>query len=718
MISAMRMSEKSFDKARERVKKLRAEIEKYRYAYHVEDRSLISEAALDSLKKELFDLEQKYPSLVTRDSPTQRVGGAPLDEFQKVRHETPMLSFNDAFSESDVRDWLTRVENFLKRKVAPEFYCELKIDGLAIELVYEDGLLVRGSTRGDGFVGEDVTQNLRTVEAIPLRIKKQELRIKGRLVVRGEVFLTKKEFSRINKEQRAKGEKEYANPRNVAAGSVRQLDSKITASRKMDSFAYDIVSEVGLRRHSEEHALLKKIGFKTNPHNKLVGSLEDVFAFRNYWEKHKEELDYEIDGIVIRLNEDAVFEATGVVGKAPRGAIAYKFSAKEATTRVLNIKVQVGRTGVLTPVAELAPVALGGVRVAHATLHNAGEIARLDLRVGDTVVVSRAGDVIPKITSVLPELRTGREKRFQMPIMCPVDGSPVRKEGALDRCSNISCGAQERERLYHFVSRQAFDIRGLGPKIIDRLADEGLITDAADVFGLEKDEISVLERFGEKSAENIVREVNEKKHITLPRFLYALGILHVGEETAQALAEQVLGRIKNPASASTSARGLGRHGRALAGRQELRIKVTTVLCTMQEFSLEGLQEIPDIGPKVAASIYEWFHSARNVRFLEKLEKAGVTVENQELRIKKQGGLTGKVFVFTGTLGAVTREEAKQKVRDLGGETSESVSAKTDFVVAGASPGSKEKRARALGVRILSEEEFLKMCDAKNPNAPG
>ncbi|MDO8751939.1 MAG: NAD-dependent DNA ligase LigA, partial [Candidatus Wolfebacteria bacterium] len=552
--------------AKTRILKLRREIEKYRYAYHVEDTSLVSDAVNDSLKKELFDLEEMYPEFRTPDSPTQRVGGKPLDSFKKVRHETSMLSLNDAFSEEDMKDWVERVENYLKRKARPEFYCELKLDGLAIELVYEDGVLVQGSTRGDGKVGEDVTGNLKTVEAIPLRLKTQGSRllrqladsdgqagkrVPKRLIVRGEVFLTKKEFARINKELEKKGEKTYANPRNLAAGSIRQLDPKIMASRKLDSFAYEIVTDLGQKTHSEEHEVLRKLGFKTNPHNRRAETLHDVVVFRNQWEKGREKLDYEVDGVVVIFHDNKTYDEAGVVGKAPRGAIAYKFSPKEATTVVLEVKIQVGRTGVLTPVAIMDPVEVGGITITHATLHNFDEIERLGVKIGDTVVVSRAGDVIPKITSVLKNLRTGKEAHILVPRTCPIDGSPVKKDGppssggtsarqgVLLRCSNARCGARQREQLYHFVSRAAFDIRGLGDKILDRFLDEGLITDVADIFTLEEGDIKVLERFGEKSAENITREISEKKEISLPRFLYALGILHVGEETAQLVAREI-----------------------------------------------------------------------------------------------------------------------------------------------------------------------------------
>jgi DNA ligase (NAD+) len=711
------------DQAKVRIDKLKKEINKYRYEYHVLDRSEISDSALDSLKKELFDLENDFPELVTADSPTQRVAGKPLKEFVKVRHGERMTSFNDAFSEGDMRDWFTRLENYLGRplrraadtKGAPLFYCELKIDGLAIELEYEDGVFMRGSTRGDGLVGEDVTQNLRTVEAIPLHIlppedveknlKKLGLRAADydiapkKLIVRGEVFLTKREFAKINKELVKTGGKVYANPRNVAAGSIRQLDPKITASRHLDSFQYDIVTDLGQKTHEEEHLLLAAFGFKTNAHNRPAKDLQEVFAFREHWAApaRRDKLDYEIDGTVVLANDNKTFASAGIIGKAPRAGIAYKFSPREATTIVEDIKVQVGRTGALTPVAVMRPVNVGGVTVTHASLHNADEIERLGLKVGDTVIIQRAGDVIPQIVKVLTELRTGKEKTFHMPTKCPVDGSPVTRDGAITRCSSKTCAAQHREALYHFVSRAAFNIEGLGPKIIDKFLDEGLISDAADIFELQKGDIAALERFGEKSAENIVAEVAQKNHVTLPRFLFALGILHVGEETAVTLAKNV----EFPVAKSSK----------IQASQVLRspqVKIKDIAHIFAVLSLEELQKLPDIGPKVAQSIYDWFREKRNTELLARLEKAGVMVEAMAARTAASSKLAGRSFVITGSLESMSREEAKEKIRALGGDASESVSKKTSYLVAGAEPGSKFDKAQKLGVKIIEEAEFLKL----------
>jgi DNA ligase (NAD+) len=717
--------EEARTRAKERIEKLKSEINKFRYAYHVLDISDIPDSALDSLKKELFDLEMQWPEFLTPDSPSQRVAGAPLKEFKKVKHAERMTSLNDAFSEEDVRAWVERLENYLERPIAsnaaskggaPLFYCELKLDGLGIELEYEHGVFTRGSTRGDGMIGEDVTQNLCTIGAIPLRLndavtaavnlKKIEPSLDpssfildpAHLIVRGEVFLTKKEFARINREQEKAGLKLYANPRNVAAGSIRQLDPKVTASRKLDSYQYDVVSNLKQRTHEEEHFLLAALGFKTNPHNRHAFAFSEALAFRDHWadEKNREALDYEVDGTVILVNDNKTFAEAGIIGKAPRAGIAYKFSPREATTIVEEIKVQVGRTGALTPVAVMRAVNVGGVTITHASLHNADEIERLGLKIGDTVIVQRAGDVIPQITTVLTDLRTGREKAFKMPTQCPVDGSPVVRDGAISRCSSRTCAAQHREQLYHFVSRAAFNIEGLGPKIIDKLLDEGLISDAADIFTLQKGDLAALERFGEKSAENIVQEVAQKTHVTLPRFLYSLGILHVGEETAVTLAKT----LQMPSSKSQI------RNESQVQNSEFQIKIRDIAKVFGALSLEELQTVPDVGPKVAQSIYDWFRTARNTDLLVRLEDGGVVVEAMPARSEASTRLAGKSFVVTGSLESMSREDAKERIRALGGDASESVSKKTSYVVVGAEPGSKFEKAKKLGVAILNEKEFL------------
>ncbi len=679
--------------AKKRIEKLKKAIEYHRYLYHVLDRQEISESALDSLKKELFDLEQKFPEFITPDSPTQRVGGKPLEKFEKVRHPKPMFSLNDAFSQEDMEDWLERNSKLLSPEELSkiDYYCEPKLDGLAIELIYKDGILVTGSTRGDGLIGEDVTQNLKTIESVPLKLREvdevikdlekeglkeisQNLKKRGlkEIVVRGEAIITKRNFEIVNKEQTKLGQPTFANPRNLAAGSIRQLDPKITAKRRLDVTAYDLISDFGQETHEQEHKILHALGFKTNnKYSKYCQNLKEVFDFHNFWYKNREKLPYEIDGLVVTINNNRIFEKLGIVGKAPRGAIAFKFPLKQATTIVEDIIVQVGRTGAITPVAILKPIEVGGVTITRATLHNEDEIKRLGVKIGDTVVVGRAGDVIPDIIKVLPELRTGKEKDFKMPEKCPACKKKlIKPEGeVLWRCINPKCPAREREYFYHFVS--SFDIIGLGPKIIDRLLDESLISDAADLFLLKEGDLIPLERFAEKSAQNLIQAIQSRKKITLPRFIYALGIRNVGEETAQDLAEY-FGSIEK----------------------------------LKKATLEELQKVMEIGPVVAKSIYDFFREKRNLEFLEKLKKVGVEIV-EEKKPKSQP-LKGKTFVLTGGLKTMTREKAKEKIKLLGGEVSESVSKKTNYLIVGKEPGSKLKKAKQLGIKTLNEEEFLKL----------
>jgi len=677
---------------KERIAKLTKLINHYRYVYHVLDKQEISDEALDSLKKELFDLEAQHPEFILPDSPTQRVAGKPLSKFTKYKHSSPMLSFNDAFSVQDINDWLDRAKKLLSESEIAriDFFCEPKLDGLAIELVYQEGILAVGATRGDGLTGEDVTQNLKTIEAIPLRLRTvdeiiADLRKTGfnqmadavkknglkEIVARGEVIISKREFEQINKRQAENGLPQFSNPRNLAAGSVRQLDSGITAKRHLDSNCYSLASDYGQITHEQEHKFLEIAGLKTNnKFSKHCATLADVFSIHEYWYKNRTKLPYEIDGIVVTINDNAIFKKLGVVGKAPRGAVAYKFPLKQATTIVEDILVQVGRTGALTPVAVLKPVEVSGVMISRATLHNEDEIKRLGLKIGDTVVVGRAGDVIPDILKVLPELRTGREKNFKMPKTCPIcGGSVAKKEGEVVwRCANLECFAIQKRQFSHFVSRQAFDIVGLGPKIVERLIDEGLARDPADIFWLKEGDLAPLERFGEKSAQNLIEAIQAKKWITLPRFIYALGIRNVGEQTARALADRFgdFEKVKNA-------------------------------------SLEDLQAVLDIGPVVAQSVHEWFVKPKNSKLVEKLFDAGVKIESY---VKTSAGqLSGKTFVITGILESMSRQQAKDIIRVLGGMTSESVSKNTDYVVVGANPGSKLAKAQKLGVKVLTEKEF-------------
>ena len=683
------------EEARKRIEKLRALIEKYRYSRHVLDKELVPIEVEDSLKKELFDLEQKFPELITPDSPTQRVGGKPLEKFEKVKHPQPMLSFNDAFTKEDMKDWLDRITKLLSKEERKliDFYCEPKLDGLAIELIYENGILKLASTRGDGLIGEDVTQNLKTIESVPLKLRKIEEIIKDlkkegltkiaqnieknklkEVVVRGEAIITKKNFEIVNKEQKKAGLSPFANPRNLAAGSIRQLDPKITAKRRLDVSIYDLISDLGQETHEQEHKILHILGFKTNnKYSKYCKDLNEVFGFHQYWLKHRERLPYEIDGVVVTVNNNKIFDKLGVVGKAPRGAIAYKFPLKQATTILENVVFQVGRTGAITPVAVLKPVEVAGVTISRATLHNEDEIKRLGAKIGDTVVVGRAGDVIPDIVRVLPELRTGKEKEIKFPKNCPVCGKKlVKPKGeALWRCPNPECSARQREYIYHFISRNAFDIVGLGPKVVDKLLDEGLISDPADLFKLEEGDLIPLERFAEKSAQNLISAIRSKNEIDLPRFIYALGIRNVGEQTARDLAKH-FGSLDN----------------------------------LMRAPLEELQKVKDIGPIVAQSIYNFFRDKRNLEFIKKLKKTGVKIITKKKPTHQP--LKGKTFVFTGALDSMTREEAKNKVRELGGEVTESVSKRVDFVVAGKEPGFKYQKAKKLNLKIITEKEFLKM----------
>ncbi|MBI2627990.1 MAG: NAD-dependent DNA ligase LigA [Candidatus Niyogibacteria bacterium] len=675
-----------------RAEKLKKVINYHRYLYHVLDQQEISDAALDSLKHELKKIEDEHPDLITPDSPTQRVGGKPLDNFKKTIHRVPMLSLEDIFEEQEFFDWLGRMakiiakENFSAKEFSsgnPALFTEKKYDGLALSLLYKNGVLEKAATRGDGKTGEDVTQNAKTIEAIPLRLelmkkleiggKKAEVILKsGVLEVRGEALISKKEFIRINKEQKKQGGQVYANPRNLAAGSIRQLDPKITVSRKLDFIAYDLIADFGQEKHSEEHKILSALGFKTDSEAKIFKQPEQIFAFQKKTGQERDKLPYEIDGLVVAVDDNILFEKLGVAGKAPRAAVAFKFSPLEATTKVRDIIIQVGRTGVLTPVAILEPVKIGGVTVSRATLHNEDEIRRLELKIGDTAVVGRAGDVIPDIKKTLKDLRNGKEKNFKMPEKCPVCGQPIRREesGAIHRCDNKKCPARSLKQLYYFVSKQGFDIDGLGPKIINALFAQGLIQDAADLFSLKEGDLLPLERFAEKSAQNVIKSIAARKEVALARFIRSLGIPNVGEETAQDLAD-----------------------------------CFGSLAKLEKAERRELENIPNIGEAVSQSIYDWFRDPYRQKFLKKILK---NVKIKNVKIKKSGKLKGLIFVLTGTLESLSREEAKAKIHELSGKVSEIVSQKTDYVVVGKEPGSKLAKAEKLGKRVIIESEFLKM----------
>lgn len=658
-----------------RLRVLRAAIEKHRHLYHVYDTSEISPEALDSLKHELVQIEEAYPDLITPDSPSQRVAGAPLKGFKKVTHVVPQWSFNDAFSEDDMREFDARVKRFLKdaydRPVNPTYTCELKIDGLKLVLTYEKGELVTGATRGDGKVGEDVTMNARTIQSIPLVLSKPES-----VIVEGEVWMSKSELVRQNKIRIKNGEEPFANPRNIAAGTMRQLDPRVAAERNLNIFVYDIGRIEGAfpRTQVEELELLKKLGFKVNPHLRLCKNIDEVIAFWSEWKKKAQKEDYWIDGVVVKVNEKEYQDAIGYTGKAPRFGIAFKFPAEQVTTIVEDIVLQVGRTGVVTPVAHLRPVSVAGSVVSRATLHNEDEIRRLDVRVGDTVILQKAGDVIPDIVAVVKELRTGKEKHFVFPEFVEDCGGPIERiPGQVAyRCVNKNSFAQKKRKFYYFVSKKAFDIDGCGPKVIDALLEAELIGNVDDLFTLTEGDILSLPRFAEKSAKNLIESINKARNVALGKFLTALSIEHVGEETAHDLAN-TFGAFEN----------------------------------IRKATFEDFNNIQGIGEILAESLVEYFNDAHNKEFLDRLLHH-VEIENPKKENRKKGKFVGVTFVLTGTLSSMSRDQAKARIREEGGDIVESVSSKTGYVVAGENPGSKFDKAQKLGVKVLQEEEFLKM----------
>lgn len=643
---------------KQRMEKLAGQIDELRYRYHVLDDPEVTDEVYQSLTRELLDLEKKYPEWKPKNSPTERVAGKALDKFIKVEHRNRMLSLNDAFSPEDMKDWEERIRKLLDTQENPVYYAELKFDGLAVSLRYAEGELKIAATRGDGFVGEDITNNIKTIQSVPLTLPTS-------LEIRGEVIMSKNVWQELNQEQIRKNLPPYANTRNAAAGSLRQLDPKIAAERRLQFYGYDIYGK-DFKTHAEVHEELKKLGFRFTKYQKLCKNLDEVFEFYDQVAKEREKLPFNIDGIVVSVNDLDVQKRLGVVGKAPRGMIAFKFSPEQATTMVENIGIQVGRTGKLTPVAHLKPVFVSGTTVSRATLHNDDEIKRLDVRLGDTVVIQRAGDVIPDVVEVLFKLRTGKEKKFTMPKSCPICKLAIERRGVDYFCVNDECPAKNIRAMEHFVS--AFDIYTVGPKILKKFKDEGLISNVVDLFYLKKEDIQSLDRMGVKSAENIVNSIQAHKNITLPKFIYALGILHVGEETAFDLAQR-FGSLEN----------------------------------LMKTSEGELNSIPNIGDVVARSVSDWFKTDANKKLIKDLLSAGVKINS--VKIKKTP-LSGKSFVVTGTLKILSREEAKEKIREAGGDWLSAVSKNTDYVVVGENPGSKVDRARELGVRILSEKEFI------------
>ena len=696
-------------KVKDRIEKLRKEIARLRDEYHVYDNPEVTDDVYDSLNRELKSILKEYPDFVDSNAPENRIGGKPLEKFEKVEHINRMLSLNDVFSVEELLDWEKRIKKLLTSNQVFDYFCEVKFDGLAVSLIYENGVFVRGATRGDGFVGEDITQNLKTINSIPLDLrtilkeipKDGPFKIPQFLEVRGEALISKDTLKKLNLKNKKEGKMLFANTRNVAAGSLRQLDPKLAAERNLDFYAYDIADtseDFIFKKHSEKHKYLKEIGFNVDDHQAVCRNLDEVVSFIDKFKKIREKFPFGTDGIVVSVDDENLQKILGVVGKAPRYMAAFKYPAEKATTIVKDVLVNVGRTGVLTPLAIFEPTLVAGSTVSKATLHNMDQIERLDLRIGDTVVIEKAGDVIPKVVEVLIRMRTGKEKKVKMPDRCPVCGGEVEKKNSQVQqnlaalpslrglrhgqnfaapvsfsvayyCINKKCPAKNERYLEHFVS--VFDIYEMGPKVLRRFKDEGLITDAADIFTLDKADISTLERFGQKSAENIIKEIEEKKKISLAKFLWALGILHVGEETARDLAE-TFGTLDN------------------------LIKATK----------EEINEIENIGIAVSLSVFNFFRDKNNLDFINKLKNNGVIIEKMDK--KKMGKFTGLSFVLTGTLSSMSREIAKEKILALGGKVLGSVSKNTSYVVAGEEAGSKLINAEKLGVKVLDEQSFLKM----------
>lgn len=679
---------------KKRIKQLTSQINDLRHKYHVLNDPSVTDAMYQGLMDELRKIEAEHPELITSDSPTQRVAGAPLEKFEKIVHTIPQWSFDDAFDREDLKQWEERNLKILEKELGARprdvsYVAELKIDGLHMVLTYENGLLKNAATRGDGKIGENVTANVRTIQSVPIRLTEPVS-----LVAEGEVWLGETMLKKINAERMKQNEQVFANPRNAAAGTIRQLDPKIVAERKLVLTAYDISGGENHASQADELLRLKKLGFKTDINWHVCKDVDDIMKQYALWSEKRTSQEFWIDGIVVKINEKKYQELLGFTGKSPRWAIALKFQAEQGTTKILDVYWQVGRTGVLTPVARMKPVKLAGTTVTHATLHNFDEIQRLGVRVGDTVVVEKAGDIIPKVIRVLEKMRSGNEIKIKRLKECPACGSMIeryeieagsgkREAGVALVCMNKQCYGQEIKKTIHFVSKQAFNIDGMGKKIVEQLVNEGLIRTVADIFSLTKSDVEPLERFAEKSAENLMDAIEKSKEVSLPRFLFALGIGHVGEETAIALAEYF--SVKDGPSF-----GWGTVEKIAKAR------------------VEDLEDIDDIGPRVARSIVQWFQDEHSTQLIEELKKNGVKIMGSGKREKGNEKLSGKTFVLTGTLSTMTRDEAKQKIRALGGDVSGSVSKKTDYVVAGENHGSKVKKAGEFGVKIIEEADFIKI----------
>jgi len=660
-----------------RIEKLRQAIRRHERLYYVQDAPEISDAEFDRLVQELKGLEAAHPELITPDSPTQRVGGKPREGFIKVKHSRPMLSLDNAYNEEELREWERRVHELSGRK-SVEYVCELKLDGMSLALWYRGGRLERGITRGDGSVGEDVTSNVRTIRSVPLVIPPEALRKSGlppNFEARGEVIMPIAAFQRMNEERERQNLPKFANPRNAAAGTIRVLEPNIVAQRRLDCFVYFALAPDGraiFDRHSRALEALSQAGLKVNPNYGVAVNLEEVLGFIHRWEAARDKLAYEIDGIVIKVNSTALQEELGFTGRAPRWAIAYKYAARSGITRIDDILVQVGRTGKLTPVAALQPVAIGGTTVTRATLHNQDEIERLGVKVGDWVMVERGGDVIPKVVRVVEDKPRGTGE-FHMPARCPVcGGHVVRAEGEADhRCVNVNCPAKLRESILHFASRSVMSIDGMGEALVNQLTERGLVKTVADIYDLNQEKLLKLERMGEKSAQNVLDEIKASKKLPLERVIYGLGIRFVGERTAQFLAEHF-----------------------------------DSMDALMTASIEELQQVSEVGPRVAESVRQFFDEPANGKLVERLRQAGLVFEAR--RKPRSAQLAGKTFVLTGTLASHTREQAKKMIEDAGGRVAGSVSKKTDYVVAGADAGSKLDKARELDVKVISEKEMEKL----------
>jgi DNA ligase (NAD+) len=667
----------AMDAIRQRIKELREAIEYHNYRYYVLDNPEISDAEYDRMMRELEKLEKDYPELRDPNSPTQRVGAPPLEEFETVTHTIPMLSLANGQNEIEVREFDQRVKRFLAIYEDIAYVAEPKLDGLAVELVYERGNLVVGSTRGDGVNGENITQNLRTIRTIPLALMGKAVSVPERLEVRGEVYMEINGFKELNKKREASGEPLFANPRNAAAGSLRQLDPSITASRPLNIFFYGLGEVAGytIKTHWEFLNALPQWGLRVNPLARRCGDIEETIGYYEEISHQRETLPYEIDGVVIKVDDLALQSRLGVISRNPRWALAYKFKPKQETTKILKIIPQVGRTGAITPVAVLDPVRVGGIEISRATLHNQDEIDKKDVRIGDTVVVQRAGDVIPEVVKVVESKRTGGEKRYHIPDTCPVCGADVvrLKNEVVHRCIGLSCSAQLKGRIKHFASKRAMDIDGLGDKLVAQLVDRRMIKDVADLYRLSKEDLAGMERMADKSAQNILNAIERSKKKPLAKFIYALGIRHVGEHLSEVLVNE--------------------------------LKSLSIFFRVTE---EELLAIKEVGPELAQSVVRFFRDQRNREVLEKLLAAGLSIV--EPGVDKTAKLEGLTFVFTGALASFTRDEARDLVESLGGRTASSISKKVDYVVAGEDPGSKYERAKRLGIKILTENQFRQMVE--------